>query len=81
MFALSKKDYLTVRNEIWNDPQGERTGFSRSTPAIRWADSQLQRGHANAAEVGFYHSYGPRTFDLGTTRNMMMAGFDFTFRF
>ena len=32
-------------------------------------------------EIGFYHSYQQRAFDLGATRNMVMAGFDMTFRF
>jgi hypothetical protein len=82
MFAVSKNDYLTIRNELWNDPQGERTGVRDlySSHTIGWShnfNSVLQF----RPEIGFYHAYGARAFDLGTTRNMVMAGFDFTFRF
>jgi hypothetical protein len=82
MFALSKNDFLTVRNELYNDPQGERTGFRTlySSHTIGWSHNfnavmQLR------PEIGFYHSYNDRAFDLGATRNMVMVGFDFTFRF
>ena len=27
MFQLSKKDFITFRNEWWNDERGERSGF------------------------------------------------------
>ena len=82
MLALGKQDYLTMRNEIWNDPQGERTGFRSlySSHTIGWSHN-FNAVFQIRPEVGFYHSYGPRTFDLGATRNMVMFGFDMTWRF
>jgi hypothetical protein len=82
MFALGKNDYLTLRNELWNDPQGERTGFQSlySSHTIGWSHN-FNAVFQIRPEFGFYHSYKDRAFDLGTTRNMIMAGFDVTWRF
>jgi hypothetical protein len=82
MFALGKNDYLTIRNELWNDPQGERTGFPSlySSHTIGWSHN-FNAVFQIRPEIGFYHSYQNRSFDLGTTRNMIMGGFDVTWRF
>ena len=82
MFAVSKADYFTIRNELWNDPQGERTGFPGlySSHTIGWSHA-FNSCMLFRPEIGFYHDYGGRSFDLGATRNLVMAGFDFTFRF
>jgi hypothetical protein len=80
--ALSKNDYLTLRNELWNDPQGERTGTPNlySSHTIGWSHN-FNPVMQFRPEIGFYHAYTNKAFDLGTTRNMVMVGFDFTFRF
>jgi Putative beta-barrel porin-2, OmpL-like. bbp2 len=82
MFGLGKKDYLTVRNEIWNDPQGERTGYRSlfSSHTIGWTH-HFSSVFQIRPEIGFYHSYNERAFDLGATRNMLMGGFDAIWRF
>jgi len=82
MFALGKNDYLTIRNELWNDPQGERTGFPSlySSHTIGWSHN-FNPVFQIRPEIGFYHSYQNRSFDLGTTRNMIMGGVDVTWRF
>ena len=82
MFAVSKNDFFTIRNELWNDPQGERTGVRDlySSHSIGWShnfNAVLQI----RPEIGFYHAYTNNAFDLSTTRNMVMVGMDCTFRF
>ena len=79
---MGKNDFLTLRNELWNDPQGERTGFRDlySSHTIGWSHN-FNALMQIRPEIGFYHAYTNNAFDLGTTRNMVMVGFDFTMRF
>jgi hypothetical protein len=83
MFALGKNDYLTIRNELWNDPQGERTGFRSlySSHTIGWSHN-FNAVFQIRPEIGYYHNYtnGP-AFDGGTKRGILMGGFDATWRF
>jgi hypothetical protein len=82
MFAVSQRDYFTVRNEWWRDQRGERSGFATnySSHTIglshQFNDTMMLR-----PEIGFYHSYDVPAFNLGTSRNLLMYGFDFTIRF
>jgi hypothetical protein len=82
MVQLSHRDYFTIRNEWWRDERGERSGFasnySSHTIGIshQFNDLTLIR-----PEIGFYHSYDVPAFNLGTTKNLLMYGFDFTIRF
>ena len=82
MFGLSKRDYFTVRNEWWNDVQGERSGFatpySSHTIGISHQFNDLMMIRP---EIGYYHSYFVPAFDLGRSKNLVMYGFDFTIRF
>jgi hypothetical protein len=82
MYQLSKRDYLTVRNEWWRDEQGERSGFpsnySSHTVGISHQFNDLMMIRP---EIGFYHSYDVPAFDLGKNKNLLMYGFDFTIRF
>ena len=82
MFGLSKRDYLTFRNEWWNDVQGERSGFatpySSHTIGISHQFNDLMMIRP---EIGYYHSYFVPAFDLGRSKNLVMYGFDFTIRF
>ena len=61
MFAVSKNDYFTVRNELWNDPQGERTGYKSlySSHTIGWSHN-FNAVMQIRPEIGFYHSYNER---------------------
>jgi hypothetical protein len=82
MFAVSRRDYFTIRNEWWRDEQGERSGFpsNYSSHTIgfshQFSDLVMIR-----PEIGFYHSYDVPAFDLGKNKNLLMYGFDFTIRF
>jgi hypothetical protein len=82
MFAVSRRDYFTVRNEWWRDEQGERSGFpsnySSHTIGLSHQFSDLVMIRP---EIGFYHSYDVPAFDLGKNKNLLMYGFDFTVRF
>ena len=82
MFQLSKRDYFTVRNEWWRDERGERSGYttSYSSHTIK-ISHQFNDLVMIRPEIGFYHSYDVPAFNLGTTKNLLMYGFDFTVRF
>jgi Putative beta-barrel porin-2, OmpL-like. bbp2 len=82
MFQLSKRDYFTVRNEWFNDAEGERTGFATSYSSHTIGIShQINDLLMIRPEIGFYHSYGVPAFNLGKSNNLLMGGFDFTIRF
>ena len=82
MFQLSKKTYATVRNEVWRDEQGERTGFpstySSHTLGLSYqiTDTLMVR-----PEIGYFHSYDAKAFDLGKKNFLWQAGVDMTVRF
>ncbi len=82
MFALSKRDYFTVRNEWWDDQRGERSGFATNYSSHTIGIShQFNDLVMIRPEIGFYHSYNVPAFDLGTKSNLLMYGFDLTVRF
>jgi Putative beta-barrel porin-2, OmpL-like. bbp2 len=82
MFQLSHRDYFTVRNEWWADPRGERTGFATTYSSHTIGIShQFNDLMMIRPEIGYYHSYNVPAFNLGTTKNLLMYGFDFTIRF
>jgi hypothetical protein len=82
MFQTSKRDYITVRNEWWNDPQGERSGFATSYSSHTIGLShQFNDVFMVRPEIGYYHSYATAAFDLGAKSNMYILGFDTTMRF
>ena len=82
MFAVSRRDYLTVRNEWWRDETGFRSGF-----AGHYSSHTLGLSHQFndvvmiRPEVGYYRNYDRAAFDLGTEQDMVMVGFDTVFRF
>jgi hypothetical protein len=82
MWAFSKKDYLTLRNEWWRDDRGMRSGFAGNytSHTIGWShtfNSVLQF----RPEIGYYRNWTQPAFDLGTKNGIWIAGFDFTVRF
>jgi hypothetical protein len=82
MFQLSKRDYFTVRNEWWRDEQGQRSGFpSNYSSHTIGISHQFNDMTMIRPEIGYYHSYDVPAFNLGTTKNLLMYGFDFTVRF
>jgi hypothetical protein len=82
MYALTKSDYITFRNEWWRDQEGERTGFKTSYSSTTLGLShQFTQTMMVRPEIGYYHSYDVPAFDLGKHKDMLMLGCDFTIRF
>lgn len=82
MFAFSKNDYITVRNEYWRDINGERSGFpgTYSSHAIGWSHNITAILQVRP-EIGYYRNWSRPAFDLGKKRALLLAGFDMTLRF
>jgi hypothetical protein len=82
MFMLSKKDFITVRNECWKDQDGMRSGFpgtysSHSIGLTHNFSPVLQI----RPEIGYYRNWTMPAFDLGKKQDMLLGGFDVTLRF
>jgi Putative beta-barrel porin-2, OmpL-like. bbp2 len=82
MFETSKKSFFTVRNEWFRDEDGERTGFATnySTHTVGFT-YQLSPSIMVRPEVGYYHSYNAKAFDLGKKDYAVIGGLDVTLRF
>jgi hypothetical protein len=82
MFHLSRKDFITFRNEWWRDEEGERSGFpSTYTSNAIGLTHNFTPWLQIRPEIGYYRSWNVPAFDLGTRKNMLMCGFDVTLRF
>jgi hypothetical protein len=82
MFALTKQDYFTVRNEMFRDERGMRTGTggtytSHAIGLSHNVNSVLQV----RPEIGYYRNWNAPAFDNGTRRGIVLYGFDMTFKF
>jgi len=82
LFQLAKKDFLTVRNEVVHDQDGERYGFpgTYTSNSVGWThnftpDLQIR------PEAGYYRNWDNPAFDLGTSKDMWLIGVDVTLRF
>ena len=82
MFAMSKNDYLTLRNEFYRDETGFRTGFrgDYTSHTIGWSHN-FNSVFQVRPEIGYYRNWSEPAFDLGTKRGLLMGGFDVTWRF
>jgi putative OmpL-like beta-barrel porin-2 len=82
MFQVSKRDYFTVRNEWWRDERGERSGFAStySSHTVGWSH-QLSDVFMIRPEIGYFHSYDAKAFDLGQKNYLWQFGMDVTMRF
>jgi hypothetical protein len=82
MFRLNDKSFITVRNEIWRDEQGERSGFpgTYSSHAIGFTYN-FSKLFQVRPEIGYYRNWNNPAFDLGARKGMILAGFDTTIRF
>jgi hypothetical protein len=82
MFELSKIDYITVRNEVWRDVDGERSGFpgTYSSHAIGLTHNFTPLLQFRP-EVGYYRNYQTKAFDLGKRKYLIMLAADITLRF
>jgi hypothetical protein len=82
MYAVNSRNYFTLRNEWWRDEQGERTGFpsNYTSHTIGWTH-QLSDSIALRPEIGYYHSYDAKAFDLGRRNELWLGGLDVIVRF
>jgi hypothetical protein len=93
MFRLGPATFLTVRNEAFDDNDGNRTGYaslySEHSVGITWWPSKLI---TIRPELRFDHAYGThgtsndpvdeaKPFDNGTRRNQFTAQFDVIYHF
>jgi hypothetical protein len=80
--VISKRDFITIRNEWWKDTDGERSGFPGTYTSHAIGLSHNFSPYMQIRpEIGFYRNWTQPAFDLGTRKNQVMAGFDFTLRF
>jgi hypothetical protein len=77
---VTPKDYLTVRNEYFDDMKGQRTGFKS-----RYTEHMIGWGHWIGTtllfrpELRFERSYDVPAFDNGTKRNQLTLAGDVIF--
>jgi hypothetical protein len=82
MFQLTKRDFITFRNEWWKDTDGERTGFpSTYTSNAIGLTHNFTPWFQVRPEIGYYRSWTMPAFDNGTRKNQLMIAFDATLRF
>ena len=80
--ALSKKDYLSIRNEYLDDIKGQRSGFK-----TRYSEHELMYGHWVGSTVvfrpgiRFERAYDAPAYDSGTRRNQLSFAMDVIFKF
>jgi hypothetical protein len=82
MFAFTKQDYFTVRNEYWRDERGMRSGtpgtYSSHTVGVSHNFNSLLQIRP---EIGYYRNWTNDAFDLQTKKGIWIYGFDMTMRF
>ncbi len=82
MFAISKNDFITVRNEFWKDASGFRAGY----PGL-YTDNTIGLTHnfnkvmQVRPEIGYYRNWNNPSFDSGNARGIWILGCDLTLRF
>jgi hypothetical protein len=82
MFKLSTRDYFTVRNEIYDDERGMRTGYAgRYSSHTIGVSHQFNDVMMVRPEIGYYRNWNNDAFDGGTRKGMLLYGFDLTYRF
>jgi hypothetical protein len=82
-YALSKKDYIVLRNDMLADPQGYRVGFKNAIyeeVTLGWIH-HFTPWLTFRPEVRYDHSYGAKAYDNGTKANQWTASADVIFRF
>ncbi len=82
LYKITDKDFVTWRNEVWRDADGERSGFkgTYTSHAFGWTHNfntivQIR------PELGYYRNWNNRAFDLGRSKGMMLYAVDMTVRF
>jgi hypothetical protein len=77
MFRLAPSTFFTVRNELFDDIVGNRTGYNtmyseHSIGLTYWPSKLITL----RPEIRFDHSYAKAAYDNGTRHNQVMASFD-----
>jgi hypothetical protein len=74
---LGKKNYLSIRNEYFDDIKGQRTGYK-----TRYSEHLIGWGHWIGStillrpEISYLRAYDYPAFDSGTKKNQMMVAGD-----
>ncbi len=81
-YAVGKNDYFTLRNEVWEDDRGMRSGFPGlyTSHAIGLSHNFNELFQVRP-EFGYYRNWETPAFDNGTKKGMWLAGADMTIRF
>lgn len=82
MYKFNDKDFITFRNEVWRDDNGERSGFrgTYTSNALGWSHNFSEIVQIRP-EIGYYRNWNKAAFDLGKKRGLIMFGADMTLRF
>jgi len=77
MFRIAPSAFLTVRNEVFDDIVGQRTGYNtvyseHSLGMTYWPNRLM----TFRPEIRFEHSYAKEAYDNGTRHNQFVASFD-----
>jgi len=77
MYRLGPSTFLTLRNEVFDDIVGQRTGYNtvyteHSIGITYWPNKLI----TFRPEVRFDHSYAEAAYDNGTRHNQVLASFD-----
>ena len=82
MFRIARNAFFTVRNEIFNDKVGSRTGFatqySEHSIGITWWPDKLI---TIRPELRFDHSYDTNAYNNGTSRSQLAFVTDVIYHF
>jgi hypothetical protein len=79
---FSTKDYLTIRNEYFNDIRGQRTGYK-----TQYSEHLIGWGHWIGTsilirpELRFEHSYDEPAYNLGTKKSQFVFASDVIYHF
>jgi Putative beta-barrel porin-2, OmpL-like. bbp2 len=79
---FSTKNYLTIRNEYFNDIAGQRTGYK-----TQYSEHLIGWGHWIGTtilfrpELRFEHAYNTPVYNLGTKRSQLVFASDIIFHF
>jgi Putative beta-barrel porin-2, OmpL-like. bbp2 len=82
MFRLGAATFLTVRNEVFDDIAGQRTGFasvySENAVGITWWPNKIL---TLRPEIRYDHSYAVPAYNNGTAHNQVTLAADVIWRF
>ena len=81
-FKLSDKDYISIRNEVFTDPRGERTGYRNTytSHTIGWCHN-LSELVTFRPEIKYEHAYENPAYDNGMKSSQTSLMADIIVRF